>query len=284
MKGIWLSSMIFLQPHSRPVNCLTFDTYNHNNLVSTSYDGSVRLFDIEKQKVDLLYGTEDYTTYHRQLDAHCYLVALGACGRVGLVDRREQEKMKCSKSFQVFAKSAKTVDIHPLKRDLFLSHSNSNGGTCALFDMRAGGGSPESAMKPVLELGGHTKAVSSAAFSPVTGKSIVTVAYDNKLRLFKSFSAAEKSIMPYKSVAHNTQTGRWLTTFKAEWHPRRDDLFFVGAMVHPRQLSAFTDQGIALPVLSDPETLGSICSIIKPHPTLDVVVGGNSSGRVYVFM
>ena len=95
---------------------------------------------------------------------------------------------------------------------------------------------------------------------------------------------AEKSIKPYKTLTHGTQTGRWLTTFKAEWHPRRDDLFFVGVMAHPRQLTAFTDQGIALPVLSDPPTLGSICSIIKPHPTVDVVVGGNSSGRVYVFM
>ena len=182
-------AFLFLQPHSRPVNCLTFDAYNHNHLVSTSYDGSVRLFDIEQQKFDLLYGTEDgYTTYHRQLDAHCYLVTMGSCGVIGLVDTREHDKMKCSRSFQAFAKGAKTVDIHPLKRDLFMSHSNSNGGTCAIFDMRSGGGSSKSATKPVLELGGHTKAVSSASFSPVTGKSIVTVAYDNKLRLFKSFS------------------------------------------------------------------------------------------------
>ena len=171
------------------MNCLTFDAYNHNHLVSTSYDGSVRLFDIEQQRFDLLYGTEDgYTTYHRQLDAHSYLVTMGSSGVIGLVDTREKDKMKCSKSFQAFAKGAKTVDIHPLKRDLFMSHSNSNGGTCAIFDMRTGGGSAKSAMKPVLELGGHTKAVSSATFSPVTGKSIVTVAYDNKLRLFKSFS------------------------------------------------------------------------------------------------
>ena len=275
--------MLFLQPHSRPVNCLTFDAYNHSHLVSTSYDGSVRLFDIEQQKFDLLYGTEDgYTTFHRQLDAHCYLVTMGSSGVVGLVDTREQDKMRCSKSFQAFAKGAKTVDIHPLKRDLFMSHSNSNGGTCAIFDMRTGGGSSKSPLKPILELGGHTKAVSSATFSPVTGKSVVTVAYDNKLRLFKSFSPAEKSIRPYKTVAHNTQTGRWLTTFKAEWHPRRDDLFFVGVMAHPRQVTAFTDQGVALPVLSG-EALGSVCSIVKAHPTADVVVGGNSSGRVFVF-
>ena len=32
------------------------------------------------------------------------------------------------------------------------------------------------------------------------------------------------------------------------------------------------------------EDLTSICSVVKPHPTQEVVVGANSSGRVFVFM
>jgi hypothetical protein len=130
---------------------------------------------------------------------------------------------------------------------------------------------------------GHTRAISSAFYSPVSGKSVVTVAYDNQLRLFKSWSAKEKEVLPYKSVAHNNMTGRWLTTFKAEWHPRRDDLFFVGSMSRPRRMEAFSDQGVAYPELIG-EDLGSICCIIKCHPTRDVVVGGNASGRVHVFL
>ncbi len=130
---------------------------------------------------------------------------------------------------------------------------------------------------------GHTKSLSSGQFSPVTGKSIVTVAYDNKLRLYKSWSKSATEILPYKSIDHDNMTGRWLTTFKAEWHPRRDDLFFVGSMARPRQIEAFSDQGVLQGTLSG-ENLGSICSIVKCHPTMEVVAGGNSSGRVYVFM
>ncbi len=32
------------------------------------------------------------------------------------------------------------------------------------------------------------------------------------------------------------------------------------------------------------EHLTSICSIVKSHPTQDIVVGGNASGRVFCFM
>merc|ERR1719458_1903766 len=61
-------------------------------------------------------------------------------------------------------------------------------------------------------------------------------------------------LKPYKSITHNNQTGRWLTTFKAEWHPTRDHIFL-------------GDGG---------ENLASVCSIVKCHPTQDIVVGGNS--------
>jgi hypothetical protein len=38
-------------------------------------------------------------------------------------------------------------------------------------------------------------------------------------------------------IKHNTHTGQWLTTFKATWHPQRDDVFVVGSMEQPRGVS-----------------------------------------------
>lgn len=32
------------------------------------------------------------------------------------------------------------------------------------------------------------------------------------------------------TISHNNFTGRWLTPFKAVWHPQRDDVFIVGSM------------------------------------------------------
>jgi len=43
------SQRCHFQPHSRPINCLSFSPYDPNKLVSTSYDGSVRCFDLDEQ-------------------------------------------------------------------------------------------------------------------------------------------------------------------------------------------------------------------------------------------
>lgn len=173
------------------------------------------------------------------------------------------------------------VSVHPLKKEYFLAPSSK--GDCAIFDTRMATSSK--LMKPLINLYGHTKSLSSAKFSPLTGSKVVTVAYDNKIRLFNTSEEFKQDLKPYKSISHNNQTGRWLTTFKAEWHPQNEDIFFVGSMNQPRQMDVVTNKGN----LSDlyalkGEDLASVCSIVKCHPSKDIIVGGNSSGRVHVFM
>lgn len=53
-------------------------------------------------------------------------------------------------------------------------------------------------------------------------------------------------------------------------------------MNHPRQIDVLSDKGIPYQSLQG-EHLGSICSLITCHPTQDIVIGGNSSGRVHFF-
>ncbi len=69
--------------HARPINCLTYDNFDSTKLISTSYDGTVRLFDLEQQKSKLLFGLADddpgYTTYHSQ---------------VGILSNRSMEKFQ----------------------------------------------------------------------------------------------------------------------------------------------------------------------------------------------
>merc|ERR1712109_211598 len=271
--------------HSRPVNCLTYDIFDSSKLISTSYDGTVRIFDINEKKSSVLFGVPEddasYTTYHAQVDKDCFLVTLGRTGLVGLIDKRISH-LKPATNFKLYEKvSPKVVSLHPIKRNLFLAPSNK--GDCGIFDMR-NANKNGTLMKPLTQLIGHTKAISSAFFSPKTGSRVVSVAYDNKLRIYDTsddkFNA--NHIKPYKSITHNNQTGRWLTTFKAEWHPGRDDISFVGSMTQPRQIDAYSDKGDHF--VFNGEHLASVCSIVKCHPTQDIIVGGNSSGRVHVFM
>ena len=264
--------------HSRPVNCMTFNSFNSQQLWTASYDGTVRSFDLDKQQVSLLYGNPDnedaYVTYISQLDAYTFLVSMGTSGQVGLVDQRVSN-VKPSKIMQVFERSSpKTVSVHPTNKNWFVCPNNK--AECKLFDIR--NATAKTVMKSVVSYAGHTKALSSALISPVTGNSLVTVSYDNKVRVFETDTGKLKS-----SIAHNNQTGRWLTTFKAEWHPLRDDLFFIGSMNRPRQIDVYSDSGKKYPQLQS-EELASVCSIVKCHPYQNVVVGGNSSGRVHVLL
>ena len=68
-------------------------------------------------------------------------------------------------------------------------------------------------LSPVSTLIGHNKSISSAFFSPVSGKSVVTVSYDNRIRLF-DVDQKSGEISPRRQLPHNNETGRWLTTFK----------------------------------------------------------------------
>ena len=69
---------------------------------------------------------------------------------------------------------------------------------------------------------------------------------------------------------------------QAEWHPSRDDMFVVGSMSQPRKIDVYdAASGKGFDVRG--EQLASVCSIVKAHPTNNVVVGGNASGRVFVF-
>jgi len=271
-----------IKPHTRPINCLTFDKYDQSRLVSTSYDGSVRLFDINEQKSSVIFGlpedSSSYITYHSQIDQHCFLITLGKSGTIGLVDTRVSNNSTTS-NYKIFEKaSPKTVSVHPVQTEYFLSPNNK--GACGIFDRRMNKSSK--VMTPVASLIGHTKAISSAFFSSQTGNKAVTVAYDNKIRIFDTENLNQNTMKPYKSITHNNQTGRWLTTFKAEFHPRIEQVFFCGSMNRPRQIDCFTTEGDQFNLKGD--DLASVCSIVKCHPTQDIVVGGNSSGRVHVFM
>jgi WD40 repeat protein len=114
--------LFLLQHHSRPVNCLSFNISDPSQLISTSYDGSVRLFDLNQQKSSVIFGfpedeTFSYTSYHSQLDTHTFLITLGRHGMVGLVDTRVSNRLKTVADFKIYDKaSPKMVDIHPTKR------------------------------------------------------------------------------------------------------------------------------------------------------------------------
>jgi len=274
-------------PHVRPVNTLSWDSFDSSRLVSTSYDGTSRVLDCEHAQWEMLYGDKEYleeggwTSCHAQQGQDTFLISQGNTGTVVLVDRRVGWSSPVS-SLQCFQRlNPKSLSVHPLQPHLFLTGTNKGG--CFVFDVRTGGG--KSLIKPVSELLGHSKSLSTCVFSPVSGDQVATLASDDKLRLYDT-SDLKTTITPQCTVHHNNQTGRWLTPLRLTWHPLRDGVLLSGSMSRPRQIEAWKTSGgdLNLTAQLTGEHLASVTSIVDVHPGLDLVVGGNSSGRCHVFM
>ena len=105
--------------------------------------------------------------------------------------------------------STKTISVHPIKKELVVATSKQ---TCMLFDIRSVK-EVNSRVMPIQEYIGHTRAISSAFLSPLTGEKLATVAYDNKIRFYE-VGGSNKTESPSQSIHHNNQTGRWLSTFQ----------------------------------------------------------------------
>jgi len=258
-------------PHTKPVNCLSWDLANCANLLTTSYDGSVRLLDAEKQEFSLVYAEEEFiswggwTSFHTQLDAHSLLVSKGSTGSVALVDRRVGWRHPTA-TYQLYQKThAKSTLVHPTRPQLLLAGNNK--AECCVFDLRTA--TAGKLLPRYSSLNGHAKSISSCDWSP-RGDKVVTIAKDDRVRLFDT-SSFKPEMGPASSVRHNNETGRWLSQLRVCWDPRPGSgRFYTGSLERPRCVEEW---GVA-----------SVCSIISVHPCREVVVGGNSSGRVHCFM
>jgi WD40 repeat protein len=93
--------------------------------------------------------------------------------------------------------------------------------TVNLWDIRNfGSRKAKKALKPVVSqfVG---RSVSSAFFSP-SGTSLLTTSMADRLDLLENAHHQSGIMEPTKSIRHNNQTGRWLTTLMAKWHPQLD--------------------------------------------------------------
>lgn len=154
----------------------------------------------------------------------------------------------------------------------------------------------------------HGKSCSAAYWDPF-GRRILTTSYDDKLRgesasLLLSpdvpltdgavFSVNPQQLMfdtplpaaqfrPAKQIAHNCQTGRWLTILRAQWSASTDFAphFSVGNM--KRRLDVFAAGGERVVSLWN-DAVTAVPAVTAAHPAhVDRLVGGNTSGRIQLW-
>ncbi|XP_065268489.1 WD repeat-containing protein 76 [Emys orbicularis] len=264
-------------PHSQPVSCMYFSPFNPVHLLSLSHDGTVRCGDVTRAVFEEVYRSEEngFSSFDFLADNASTLVVGQWDGDVAIVDRRTPGTSS-ELTANINSKTTRTVHVHPVNRQYFIAAGAVN---VCIFDARY---LKSNGNKPISFLSGHTKSVASAYFSPITGNRVVTTCADDMLRVYDT-SSLSSTIPVLTAVRHNNNTGRWLTRFRAIWDPKQEDCFVVGSMARPRQIEIFQDTGEQLHSFYNVDYLGSVCSINAVHPTKNILVGGNSSGRLHVF-
>lgn len=263
-------------PHSRPVSCMHFSPSNSAHLVSLSYDGTVRCGDVTRLVFDEIYrNSEDsFSAFDFLSPDAAVLLVSHLDADLSLVDRRTPGTDYEHRA-SLGMKSARTVSVHPLNRDLC---AVAGGSDVHIYDVRK---IHPRKMQPVLSLTSHTKSVSSAYFSPETGNRILTTCADNLIRVYDS-SALSSTAPLVNMIRHDNNTGRWLTRFRAVWDPKQEGCFVIGSLARPRQIEVYHEEKL-LHSFRDSEYLGTVCSINAVHPSRSLLVGGNASGRLHVF-
>ncbi|XP_076814725.1 WD repeat-containing protein 76-like [Clavelina lepadiformis] len=258
--------------HTRPVSNLLFATASPHLLYSCSFDGVLRSLDLQHQtfqKALMSSSSMSLSSFDFQ-DIGCDVIIVGCYrGEVVICDRRLQSKID---THQAHDRVVKCISVHPRHRNYFATSSNDC--KVKIFDFRK-------LAREVKCLNEAQKTVDSAYFSPLSGDKLLTTSLDDKIRIYDSSNIMDTHMVA--SVNHNNYTGRWLSNFRAIWHPRQEDIVVVGSMNRPvRQIDIFNGKLKYMHSLQD-ENLHSICSLTCVHPTYDVLAGGNSSGKVYTF-
>ncbi|XP_070765726.1 WD repeat-containing protein 76 [Enoplosus armatus] len=275
--GDWdCDGVLLFEPHTRPVACMAFSTAHPTQLLSLSYDGSLRCMDVEKAVFDDVYDVEDGLKTFDFLSHDCSTLVVGAWyGEVAIVDRRTPGNSYES-LHSLDPKSLRCVSVHPLQKQYFAVAESK---VVSIYDSRC---LKKTKSQAVSQLHGHSLSISSAYFSPCTGNRVLTSCMDDQIRIYDTSALTTKSPL-LTSIRHDMHTGRWLTKLSAVWDPKREDCFVVGSMSRPRRVQVFHEKGQPQHTFVDEENLNTVLSVIAFHPTRNALLGGNASGRVHVF-
>ncbi|XP_063781551.1 WD repeat-containing protein 76 [Pseudophryne corroboree] len=271
-KGVYL-----FVPHCKTVSTLLFSPSNPEHLLSLSYDGTVRCTDLNAFMFDEAYRDEEggFSSFDFLSSDGSVLIVSHWDSRLSVVDRRTPgttHEMQISLSMP----SVRTVSVHPLRRDLCAVAGYSG---VYIYDIRK---NYKKKQKPAWTVPGHTQPVLSAYFSPGTGHRILTTCFDGFLRVYNSESL-DSSVKLHKRIRHKMYDDVRPACFRAIWDPKEESCFMVGSLATPRQIVVFHENGKRIHTLWNAEKLTSVCSINAIHPTRNLVVGGNASGRLHMF-
>lgn len=279
--GFWGSDTVLLRPHGRSVTKIVGD----QTAYSSSYDGSVRLYDAEKlvsgSVLSLESGILDICINGLLL----YVATMD--GEFCQHDVRTQFKKKM---LRMHDKKIGGITVNPSSDYQVATASLDR--TVRVWDLRKTQKQKWSDFGlltfPALYGACHALlSVSTVDWS--ASDNLVCNGYDNLVRVFHSPAQGnlkdpeQDTLSPDYTVKHNCQSGRWVLILKARWQPNPHDgvqKFAIANM--QRSIDVYDHKGKLLRRLQS-EEMTAVPAVVSFHPLANQISGGSASGKVYVF-
>lgn len=254
-----------------------------SKLLAASYDGFMRTIDLNtmqshqiialKNEYEDSLGISDCKFSYENLNL-IHLTTLA--GEFTTIDLREKpcvEKLK-----RLSDKKIGSFDIDP--HTPYQIATGSLDRTLRIWDIRATVDNPEwSQYDDYPSLGivstyDSRLSVSAVSYCATDG-SLVCNGYDDTIRLFDVKTPSE-NLQPRLTLKHNCQSGRWTSILKAKFKANRN-VFAIANM--KRAIDIYDSQGQQLAHLGT----ATVPAVLAWHPLENWIVGGNSSGKAFLF-
>eukprot|EP00667_Euglena_gracilis_P006419 EG_transcript_6478 len=278
------ASVFVYRPHGGVVGALQYMPGDANKLWSWSHDCTIRCMDIEKQEFRQMFALDESLDGWLQFgcisegDPNSMYLSTSS-GRVKAVDVRQTGPGCRAVQWTLPAHLKKCNTVHACPANPNWLATAALDGSVKVWDLRKVG----LGQKACLASFEYRRSINSAFFNP-TGTHLLAVTQNNTLCIFPESCWVGGRAEGGKVLPHDNQTGRWLSTFHGVWNPRVPHAFLVGSMQQPRCMEVYsTDGGGRRIGVLRGECLNSVCSRNCWHPNLDIICGGNSSGRLHIF-
>ncbi|KAK2998062.1 hypothetical protein RJ639_025622 [Escallonia herrerae] len=256
------------QPHPGPISGILVQPFSLSKMFTACYDGFVRLMDVEKERFDLVYYSDEtiYSVSQRPNEEKCLFLGEG---RGGLTSWDERAG-KSSSSWMLHQDRVNTIDFSSSNANI-MATSSTDGSAC-IWDLRRIVANSEKSLKTVH----HLKAVHSAYFSP-SANLLATTSLDNKVGLLSGANYDDATM-----IYHHNQTPRWISAFRGIWG-WDDSHIFIGNMKKGVDvISAAERRGVVATLGS--ANMSAIPCRLGAHPfKAGMLAAATSGGQVYVW-
>ncbi|KAJ3009344.1 UNVERIFIED_CONTAM: hypothetical protein HDU68_002747 [Siphonaria sp. JEL0065] len=289
------------KPFNKPISRILFKHDDLCKVYLSCFDGSIRLMDIETQKFQevFLHPDQDMIShFDLGLNANLLWISDGS-GAATHLDIRAPRPGATNppKFYQLSEKKINTIHINPVNQNHIVIGGLDR--TVKIFDVRnmkpiSSNNSNDTEVlelvEPLITLE-HRLSVNAAYWDP-KGVDIVSTSFDDTLGLWKNVMTEKEDGLI--KIHHNNQTGRWVQKFKGVWRGQ-DACHYSTAASHAFDPSAIVIGNMQRTVdiysgvtgtqnasLRE-SSLTAIPAVNVFHPSLNLIVSGNASGRMNVW-